>query len=76
MHHRFLEMSVPEEEVLKPIDPSIQDENQWEEFLLTDVEVRDSNSSLASLLDADESLPLTVTGVLETLEPEQRHCRM
>lgn len=68
-------MSVPEEEVLKPIDPSIADENQWEEYQLSNVEVHDANGSLTSLLNADDSSPVTVTGILGTLEPEQRHCR-
>ena len=64
--------TIPEHKILKPRDPSIEDENEWEQFQLSNVEVRNSTTNeLSNLLLADAHNPLCVTGRLENVEPEQ-----
>lgn len=64
--------SVHESAVLKPRDPSIADSNAWPDFPLSHVEIFDSNThELTSLLLANESTPVTITGKLENL-PKDR----
>ncbi|KAK5020444.1 hypothetical protein LTR60_000508 [Cryomyces antarcticus] len=66
-------MALLESKVLKP-DPSVLDDNDWPEFLLTNVEVLDpKDSSLINLFKADEFLPVTVTGKLEDPAGENAH---
>ncbi|EKG15623.1 hypothetical protein MPH_07058 [Macrophomina phaseolina MS6] len=63
-----------EAEVLKPHDPSLTDENDWEEFQLASAEVRDAaTDEPTSLLDADAASPVTVIGRLEPLPRDQSH---
>ncbi|KAK7516419.1 uncharacterized protein IWZ02DRAFT_491368 [Phyllosticta citriasiana] len=67
-------MPVHESEVLKPRDPSISDENDWHEFVLSNAEVRDAETnSIANLLIADDISPVTITGRLEPVEKNQAH---
>ncbi|KAK7627660.1 hypothetical protein IWX47DRAFT_787764 [Phyllosticta citricarpa] len=67
-------MPVHESEVLKPRDPSISDENDWHEFVLSNAEVRDAETnSLANLLIADDVSPVTIVGRLEPVEKNQAH---
>lgn len=55
----------PESAILKPKDPSLEDNNDWPAFNLTDVDVIDPQTgSLSSLLTANEGSPVIVTGKL------------
>lgn len=68
-------MSVREDTVLRPIDPSITDENDWPDFDLVDVKVlRPGKMLYANLLDATERNPVQVIGCLE-LKEDQHHLR-
>ena len=69
--------TIPEHKILKPRDPSIEDSNDWEQFHLTGVEVRNATTNeLSNMLLADAGNPLSVTGRLGNVEPEQAHLRM
>ncbi|KAI1946923.1 hypothetical protein LOZ12_003232 [Ophidiomyces ophidiicola] len=60
------------ESVLAARKPSLTDENDWEEFALTDVKVRvPGKSRFANLLSASPKNPVTVTGLLELVESAQ-----
>lgn len=62
------------ENVLAPRDPSLTDENDWEEFSLKDVKVQlPGKSRYANLLSASDEFPVTVTGRLDIVEEEQEH---
>ncbi|KAF3385183.1 hypothetical protein F1880_002596 [Penicillium rolfsii] len=66
-------MSAREDTVLRPIDPSITDENEWPDFDLVDVKVlRPGKMLYANLLDATERNPVQVIGSLE-LREDQNH---
>ncbi|GLI72595.1 hypothetical protein PoHVEF18_000774 [Penicillium ochrochloron] len=66
-------MSAREDTVLRPIDPSITDENEWPDFDLVDVKVlRPGKMLYANLLDATERNPVQVIGCLE-LREHQNH---
>jgi hypothetical protein len=68
-------MSAREDTVLRPIDPSITDENEWPDFDLVDVKVlRPGKMLYANLLDATERNPVQVIGCLE-LKEDQNHLR-
>lgn len=63
--------TLAESEILKPKSPAITDSDDWEEFTLTNVEIRNSQTGqLASLLHAHPYSPVTVTG---RLAPVKRH---
>lgn len=60
-------MSVPESDVLKPLDPSNTNSDEWEIFVLKDARIVYENSGRpASLLAAYADTPLKVNGRLET----------
>ncbi|KAK3076735.1 hypothetical protein LTS18_012201, partial [Coniosporium uncinatum] len=59
-------MAVPESDILKPTALSVADEDHWPEFILTNVEVRNTVGQIANLFDADEDHTLVVTGRLES----------
>ncbi|KAF7720282.1 Uncharacterized protein PECH_003400 [Penicillium ucsense] len=62
-------MSAREDTILRPIDPSITDENDWPDFDLVDVKVlRPGKMLYANLLDATEQNPVQVIGCLELRE--------
>lgn len=62
------------ENVLATRDPSLTDENDWEEFSLTDVKVQlPGKSRYANILSASDEFPVTVTGRLAIVEEEQGH---
>lgn len=68
-------MSAREDTVLRPIDPSITDENDWPDFDLVDVKVlRPGKMLYANLLDATDRNPVQVIGCLE-LREDQSHLR-
>ncbi|KAI9816846.1 MAG: hypothetical protein M1827_001491 [Pycnora praestabilis] len=65
-------MKMREEDVLSARDPSITDDNLWEEYRLSDVKVyANSVNQLKSLLIADNETPLTVSGILTDVEDLQ-----
>lgn len=67
-------MPTPEGDVLKPIDPSITDSNEWESFILSHAHVvYESNGRPASLLSAYADTPLRVQGRLEP--PDRRQLK-
>jgi len=60
--------TIHEDVVLKPKDPSIADSNAWLEYPITHVEVTDPETGeLTSLLTANVTKPLTITGKLDRL---------
>lgn len=61
------------ENVLSARDPSLTDENDWEEFALTDVKVHlPGKLRYANILSASATNPVNVTGLLELVEEEQQ----
>ncbi|KKK19328.1 hypothetical protein P175DRAFT_0426382 [Aspergillus ochraceoroseus IBT 24754] len=65
-------MTSREDSVLAPRDPSLTDENDWEEFSLSEVRILlPGKSRYASLLTATPENPVQVTGCLEEVEEEQ-----
>ncbi|KAL4890246.1 hypothetical protein BDV59DRAFT_185121 [Aspergillus ambiguus] len=65
-------MTSREDSVLAPRDPSLVDENDWEEFSLSEVRVLvPGKSRYANLLAASEDNPVQVTGCLDEVEEEQ-----
>jgi hypothetical protein len=69
-------MVTPEADVLKPVDPSITDSDDWQIFILNDARVvYESNGKLASLLSAYADTPLRVEGRLEAPDRKQtKYC--
>ncbi|OAX81166.1 hypothetical protein ACJ72_04493 [Emergomyces africanus] len=60
------------ENVLAARDPTLNDENDWEEFALTDVKVLvPGKTRYANILSASADNPVRVTGQLEIVEEEQ-----
>lgn len=69
-------MSVPELQILKPIDPSITSPDDYEIFVLNNAQVvYESNGKLANLLLAYADTPMRVEGSLEPLDRSQTQCR-
>ncbi|KAL1852967.1 hypothetical protein Plec18170_005549 [Paecilomyces lecythidis] len=65
-------MTSREETVLAVRDPSIDDENDWQEFSLTEVKVLiPGKSRYANLLTASADNPVRVIGCLDEVEEEQ-----
>ncbi|KAK1141274.1 hypothetical protein N8T08_009177 [Aspergillus melleus] len=65
-------MTSREDSVLAARNPSLTDENDWEEFSLAEVRVLvPGKSRYANLLAASEDNPVQVTGTLEEVEEEQ-----
>lgn len=59
-------MFTPEADVLKPVDPSITDSNEWEIFVLSNARVvYESNGKPANLLSAYADMSLKVQGQLD-----------
>jgi hypothetical protein len=70
-------MTSREEQVLKTRDPSVDDENEWEEFSLIDVKVLiPGKSRYANLLATSLEHPVRVLGCLDEIEEEQAHLGM
>jgi hypothetical protein len=60
------------ENLLSPRDPAITEENDWEEFALSDVKVHlPGKARYANLLYASKDNPVCVTGQLELVEEDQ-----
>lgn len=67
--------STPENAILKAKDPSIEDNNDWPDFQLTDVDITNSRTGeLSSLLVANEGNALVVTGKLAKSKPRINYC--
>jgi hypothetical protein len=65
-------MTSREENVLTSKNPSIEDENEWEEFRLTDVKILiPGKSRYANLLTVSPDNPVRVIGCLDEVEEEQ-----
>lgn len=65
-------MTSREDSVLAARDPSLADENDWEEFSLSEVRILvPGKSRYANLLTATPENPVQVTGSLEEVEEEQ-----
>ncbi|KAH8696202.1 hypothetical protein BGW36DRAFT_380438 [Talaromyces proteolyticus] len=65
-------MTSREDQVLKPRDPAVDDENDWEEFSLTDVKILiPGKSRYANLLATTPDNPVRVIGCLDEVEEEQ-----
>ncbi|KAE8148950.1 hypothetical protein BDV25DRAFT_157205 [Aspergillus avenaceus] len=65
-------MTSREDSVLTARDPSLADENDWEEFSLSEVRVLvPGKSRYANLLAASVDNPVQVTGCLDEVEEEQ-----
>ncbi|KAL4904840.1 hypothetical protein BDW74DRAFT_22450 [Aspergillus multicolor] len=65
-------MTSREDSVLAARDPSVSDENDWEEFSLSEVRILvPGKSRYANLLMATPENPVQVTGCLEEVEEEQ-----
>ncbi|KAE8310725.1 hypothetical protein BDV41DRAFT_544376 [Aspergillus transmontanensis] len=65
-------MTSREDSVLAARDPSLADENDWEEFSLSEVRVLvPGKSRYANLLTASPDNPVQVTGCLDEVEEEQ-----
>lgn len=65
---------IVESAVLKPRDPSITSENDWPEFQLDNVEVKEKNGDHSNLLFASSTMPMTVTGNLILDKAQQQFC--
>ncbi|KAF2851538.1 hypothetical protein T440DRAFT_517520 [Plenodomus tracheiphilus IPT5] len=67
-------MPTPEAAVLRPVDPSIADSDDWDIFVLSDARVSyESNGKPASLLAAYADTLLKVEGRLQTPDRGQAH---
>jgi hypothetical protein len=76
-HDTFRDMTSREENVLAAKDPSLEDENDWEEFSLADAKVLiPGKFRYANLLTAGPSSPVQVIGCLDEVEEEQEHLGM
>ena len=65
-------MTSREDSVLAARDPSLHDENDWEEFSLSEVRILvPRKSRYANLLAASADNPVQVTGCLDEVEEEQ-----
>lgn len=65
-------MTVSEEAVLAPLDPKIENDNDWPEFRLSDVTVRGTDGvTLTSLLTASNISGLVVRGVLDEIDDDK-----
>ena len=65
---------IVESAVLKPRDPSITSENDWPEFQLSNVEVKEKKGHYFNLLLASNAMPMTVTGNLILDKTQQHFC--
>ena len=64
--------TLPEERVLKSLDPVPEDSNVWPDFQLREVKVfYQGKGRYADLLEASEENPLCVVGELMPLDDEQ-----
>lgn len=69
-------MPIPESDILKPVDSSITNSDDWEIFVLSNVQVfYESNGKPANLLVAYADTPLKVEGRLEAPARGQSKCR-
>lgn len=67
--------ATPEIEVLKPKDPSLEDNNDWPDFQLTDVEITNPRTGeLSNLLVANEGNALVVSGKLAKSKSRINYC--
>ncbi|ETI21255.1 hypothetical protein G647_07600 [Cladophialophora carrionii CBS 160.54] len=66
--------TLPEERVLKPLDPPPDDVNEWPDFALREAKIfYQGKGRYADLLQASDETPLCVVGELMPLDDEQEH---
>ncbi|KIW98035.1 uncharacterized protein Z519_01619 [Cladophialophora bantiana CBS 173.52] len=66
--------TLPEERVLKPLDPVPEDVNDWPDFALREAKIfYQGKGRYADLLQASEETPLCVVGELMPLDDDQEH---
>ncbi|KEF53109.1 uncharacterized protein A1O9_11017 [Exophiala aquamarina CBS 119918] len=66
--------TLPEDRVLKPLNPVPDDVNDWPDFSLREAKIfYQGKGRYADLLEASESVPLCVLGELMPLDDEQDH---
>ena len=63
-------MVIPEEDLLRPKDPSIKDSDDWPTYTLRRVKCSSKDGSPASLLSAQTNNTLDVVGSLDTVDSE------
>jgi hypothetical protein len=68
-------MPTPEGDVLKPVDASITNSDNWEIFTLSNAQVvYEENGKPASLLDAYADTPLKVVGTFTAGRGQLKYC--
>lgn len=68
----YSNMTTSEEAVLAPLDPRIENDNDWPEFRLKDVTVCGTDGlTLTSLLTASNISALVVRGVLDEIDDDK-----
>jgi len=66
--------TLPEDRVLKPLNPIPDDVNDWPDFSLREAKIfYQGKGRYADLLEASEDVPLCVLGELMPLDDEQDH---
>lgn len=66
--------TLPEDRVLKPLDPVPDDVNEWPEFVLKEAKIfHQGKGRYADLLQASRETPLCVLGELMPLDDDQDH---
>lgn len=66
--------TLPEDRVLKPLNPLPDDVNDWPDFSLREAKIfYQGKGRYADLLEASEDVPLCVLGELMPLDDEQDH---
>ena len=67
---------IDEADIFKPLSKSDTDDNEWPIFPLKDaVVISQATNETAALILANEANPVTVTGLVPSLERAQRHHR-
>lgn len=67
-----MKLPISEEHLLKAHNPDLV-EDEWPNFVLTQVTVYNEDNELTNLLLANETVPLTVTGRLDRLTKAEKH---
>jgi hypothetical protein len=68
-------MPIPEGDVLRPVDASITNSDEWEIFTLSNAKVvHEKNGRPANLLDAYADTPLRVVGTFTAGRGQSKYC--
>jgi len=71
-----MESHITESALFRPRDPSITSEDDWPEFQLANVEVKEKKGHHFSLLLASKTMPMTVIGNLILDKNQQQFCEL